>query len=133
MTAKRTQNRTTNPNPAAGKRPANARVGSYTRSDGTRVRSHTRTAQIARTKAAWIGLAFSGATSTAIVLEAGVTLLSTLAIVAIALLTTVAVLATTVADRNKKAMEGSKTRTTSRNRKTTRPRRPASGRTNRRR
>jgi len=114
-------------NPASGKRPANARVGSYTRSDGTRVRSHTRTAQIARTKAAWVGLGFSSLTSAAILLEAGVTLLSTLAVIAVAVLTTVAVLATTVADRNKKTLNKGKSRKTTTKSRTTRTR-PTSSR-----
>ncbi|MEO3788532.1 hypothetical protein ABGB12_34845 [Actinocorallia sp. B10E7] len=122
MTAKRTQNRTRNTtNPAAGKQPANARVASYTRADGTRVRSHTRQAGIARTKAAWVGLGFSSLTATAIVLEAGVTLLSTLAVLLVALLTTVAVLATTVADKNKKTLNKGKSTTKTRGTTRTRP------------
>ena len=113
-----------NPNPTASKRPANAdaraRVGSYTRSDGTRVRAHTRKADIARSKAAWVGLGFSTVTATAIVLEAGVTLISTLAIALTALLTTVAVVAGATAERNKKTLRGRKT--TRRTTRTTRTR-----------
>lgn len=133
MAAKRPTNPASSAtNPAAGKRPANARVGSYTRSDGTRVRSHTRTAQIARTKAAWTGLAFSGATSAAIVMEAGITLVSTLAMVVIALLTTVAVVANHQVARNKQAMgKGGVKGTTRKTTRKTQSRRPTKGRTTR--
>lgn len=113
------QTRSTTGNPAAGKRPANARVGSYTRKDGTRVRSHSRQAGWARSKQAWAGLGFSTLTSTAIVLEAGVTLVSTLAIVAVALLTTAAVLAQGYADRNRKTLGKGRTRRTRRTTRTT--------------
>jgi len=115
-----------NPNPSPGKRPANARVGSYTRSDGTKVRSHTRTANLARSKAAWAGLGFSTLTATAIVLEAGVTLVSTLAVTLIAVLTTVAVLAGGYAERNKKTLNGRKSA-----RRTTRTRPAYSAKTTR--
>lgn len=109
------------PNPAAGKRPANARVGGYTRSDGTKVRSHTRAAQIARSKAAWVGLGFSSLSAAAIILEAGVTAASTVAIILIALLTGVAVLAGGYAERNKKKMNAqSRRRATTRTRGSTR-------------
>jgi len=110
-----------NPNPAAGKRPANARVGSYTRTDGTRVRTHTRSVGWTRSRRAWAGLGFGTLTSVAIVLEAGVTIVSTLAIILTAVLTAVAVIAAGYAEKNKKTLRA-KTRT--RRPAGTAPRRP---------
>lgn len=114
-------------NRAAGKQPANARVGAYTRNDGTKVRSHTREVHWARSKSAWIGLGFSSLSAAAIILEAGVTLMSTIAILVIAGATTVAVIAGAYAEANKKKMGAQrKRRATSRarpgTRKTTRRR-----------
>lgn len=80
------------------------RVTSYTRRDGTRVRSHTRDAQWARSKKAWTGAGFAGVSAAAILVEFGFTLISTICVVLIALLTGAAVLAGTYAEKNKKAM-----------------------------
>lgn len=99
-------------NPASGKQSAEARYSGYTR-NGKRVRGHTRSltrqAQITRSKEVWIGLGFSTLSGIAIVLEAGVTLVSTVAWLAIALLTAGALVAKAVADSNKKKVGSSRT------------------------
>lgn len=75
------------PNPAAGKEPAEEiRYRAHTRNvNGKRVavRSHTRQAQITRTKEVWIGAGFSTLAAGAIVVEAGVTIVMSLGMVAI--------------------------------------------------
>lgn len=97
-------------NPAAGKRPANSAteakqgVRGYTKGDGTKVRSHTRTAQITRSKEAVIGAGFAGVSSIAIIAEAGFTILSALGIVLIAAFTWLAVIAGEKAAANKKKL-----------------------------
>lgn len=86
--------------------PANQqrRVTSYVKKDGTRVRSHTRSAHWARSRAAWAGAGFAGLSATAILVEFGFTLVSTVCVVLIAGLTAAAVLAGGYAERNKKKM-----------------------------
>lgn len=74
------------PNPAAGKDTAEIHYRAHRRNvNGKRVwvRSHTRQAQITRTKEAWIGAAFSTATAGAVVLEAGATIVMSLGLLAI--------------------------------------------------
>lgn len=83
------------------------------------VRSHTRSAQWARSRSAWIGAGFSTLTATAILWEAGVTLVATLSVVLIAALTAVAVVAGAYAEKNKKTMRGQRTRRTTQTRRTT--------------
>lgn len=78
-----------------------------------RVRTHTRSAQWARTKSAWIGTGFSTLSAAAILVEAGVTLVSTISVILIALLTAVAVFAGGYAERNKKRMNQQRSRRTS--------------------
>ena len=105
-------------------------VTTYVRKDGTRVRSHTRSAQWARARSAWAAAAFGTVTALAILVEAGVTLISTIAVLLIAVLTTITVLALAHAEQNKKTMSQQqarrtrtqRTRSTARTRRTTRSR-----------
>lgn len=101
------------------------RVTSYVRRDGTRVRSHTRSAGWARSRAAWASAGFATLTATAILWEAGVTVLATAGVALIALLTTVAVVAGHAVEKNRKTMAGQQ-------RRSTRSRRTSSSRTRRR-
>jgi hypothetical protein len=94
------------------------RVSSYERKDGTRVRSHTRSAHWARSRAAWTGAGFAGLSATAILVEFGFTLISTTCVVLIAVLTGMAVLAGAVAEKNKKTMGRQQRRRTTRTRRT---------------
>lgn len=96
-----------------------ARVSSYTRKDGTRVRSHTRSAHWTRSKAAWTGAGFAGLSASAILVEFGFTLISTTCVVLIALLTGAAVLAGGYAEKNRKKMGQQQRRRTTRTRRTT--------------
>lgn len=80
------------------------RVTSYVKRDGTRVRSHTRSAHWARSRAAWAGAGFAGLSATAILVEFGFTLVSTVCVVLIAGLTGAAVLAGEYAERNRSKM-----------------------------
>lgn len=96
------------------------RVTGYVKSDGTRVRSHTRSAQWARAKSTWIGAGFSTLTAAGILFEAGVTLVSTLSLLLIAVLGTVAVMAGRYVEHNRKTMASQ--------RRTRRPTRPTSSR-----
>jgi high-affinity Fe2+/Pb2+ permease len=80
------------------------RVTSYVRKDGTRVKSHTRSAGWARSRAAWVGAGFSTLTAAALLWELGATVLATVAIVITAGLTTVAVIAGKQAEKNRKTM-----------------------------
>jgi hypothetical protein len=113
-----TNTRRARPNPSAAKAAKTdekGRVSGYTKKDGTRVRSHTRSAQWARSRKAAAGAAFAGISATMIFIEFGFTLISTLSVIAIALLTTVAVFAGDIAERNKKTM-GRQARSRSRSR-----------------
>lgn len=118
------------PNPAAGKRPANGQTTSHTRAHTrtvngktVRVRASTRTIDGARAVGVWakeawtspggqrirrtaVGTATSGTVCALILAEAGITVLSTLAVLLIAVLTTVAVRAGNVVERNRKTMGG---------------------------
>ena len=111
------------------------RVTSYTRRDGTRVRSHTRSAHWARSRAAWAGAGFAGLSAGAILVEFGFTLISTACVVLIALLTGAAVLAGNYAEKNKKTMsqQQRRRRTTSRSRSNTSRSRSGTHRTSTRR
>jgi hypothetical protein len=106
-------------NPAARKRPANARVGPYTRADGTKVKAHTRAVTAAEwAKKAWksanatrirrtaTGTATAGTVCALIVAEAGFTIVSTFAMLAIAGLTTLGVWAGNIAEQNRKTLGG---------------------------
>lgn len=103
------------------------RVTSYVRKDGTRVKSHTRSAGWARSRAAWAGAGFSTLTATAILWEMGATVLATVGVVLIALFTTIAVVAGKQAEKNRKTMhrQQQRRRRTSR---TSRTRRTSSNR-----
>jgi hypothetical protein len=82
-----------------------ARVGSYTRRDGTRVRHHQRTVNPWRDAGvAWAGAAVSGATTAAVVLELGLTLISTVAILLTVIIGAVAVKATNKATKQRRTM-----------------------------
>lgn len=82
-----------------------ARVGGYTRHDGTRVRSHQRTVNPWRDAAvAWGGTAASGATTAALVLELGLTLISTLAILLTVIIGAVAVKATNRSTKQRRTL-----------------------------
>lgn len=90
----------------------NYRVGSHTRTTSsgktTRVRTHSRNAEAWREAGkAWVGVAASGAITVALVLQMGLQLVSTVAIIVTAILTVVAGAATT------KAVRPQKRRTTS--------------------
>lgn len=112
-------------------------VGGYVKSDGTRVRSHTRSAQWARAKSIWIGAGFSTLGAAGILWEAGVTLVSTFALLLIAVLGTVAVMAGRYVEHNRKTMASQHrtrrpTRTTSSRARTSSSRTGSRSRTNNR-
>lgn len=67
------------------------RVRNYTRSDGTKVRSHDRRLAWKKAAAAWSGTAASGALSVALVLELGFTIISALAMLLTAIIGALAV------------------------------------------
>lgn len=115
------------PNPAAGKKPANASVSGHTRADGTKVRAHTRSVNKARIVGTWAGTATSGVVCVGIIAEAGFTVASSIGVVLIASFTWLAVVAGNYAEKNKKTMAGQKKR-----RQATR-RKPAARRTSTRR
>jgi hypothetical protein len=107
------------PRKPTGRPQQRERVTSYIRKDGTRVRSHTRSAHWARSRAAWAGAGFAGLSAAAILVEFGFTLISTTCVVLIAVLTGAAVLAGAVAERNKKTIgRQQKRRRTTRTRRT---------------
>ncbi|WP_141581308.1 hypothetical protein [Actinomadura sp. WMMA1423] len=116
------------PRKPTGRTQQKPRVTSYVRKDGTRVRSHTRSAHWARSRAAWAGAGFAGLSATAILVEFGFTLISTVCVVLIAALTGAAVLAGTYAERNRKTMA----RQQKRRRRTARTRRTPSSSSGRR-
>lgn len=115
------------PRKPTGRTQQKPRVTSYVRKDGTRVRSHTRSAHWARSRAAWAGAGFAGLSATAILVEFGFTLISTVCVVLIAVLTTLAVIAGQYAEKNKKTMGRQQRR-----RRTTRTRRTPSSSSRRR-
>ncbi|MBC6458446.1 hypothetical protein [Actinomadura sp. HBU206391] len=91
-----------------------ARVHSYTRRDGTRVRSHNRAmSEWKQAGAAWAATAGSGATTLALVTQLGLALISTLAIVLTLLLATLATHLTEKASKPRRTMRA-KTRPRSR-------------------
>lgn len=97
------------------------RVTSYVRKDGTRVKSHTRSAGWARSRAAWVGAGFSTLTAAAILWEMGATVLATVAVVITAGLTTVAVIAGRQVEKNRRTMsQQQRRRATSRTSRTRR-------------
>lgn len=79
-------------------------VGGYVKSDGTRVRSHTRSAQWARAKSIWIGAGFSTLGAAGILWELGVTIISVGSLALIAVLGTVAVIVGRHVEKNRKTM-----------------------------
>ncbi|MFD0854163.1 hypothetical protein ACFQ07_18140, partial [Actinomadura adrarensis] len=81
-----------------------AHVRSHTRKDGTKVKSHNRDAAVAQAKAAWVSTGVSGLTTVALVLEMGLTILSTTALVVTALLGWLGVWASQKATKNKRKM-----------------------------
>lgn len=83
------------------------RVRSHTRRDGTKVHSHNREAAMAQAKAAWVGTGISGLTTIALVLEMGLTIISTIALVLTALLGLLAVHASQKATKNKRKLRAS--------------------------
>ncbi|MGW5411848.1 hypothetical protein [Actinomadura geliboluensis] len=104
--------------------PKQRRVTSYVKKDGTRVRSYTRSAGWARSRAAWAGAGFSTLTAAAILWEAGATVLATTGVVIIAAVTSVAVIAGKYAEKNRKTMaRQQRRRRTTRTRRTTTTRR----------
>ncbi|MCW2919144.1 MAG: hypothetical protein JWN52_7212 [Actinomycetia bacterium] len=80
------------------------RVNSYTKRDGTKVRSHDRSVAWKRAAAAWAGAGISGVTTLGLVFELGMTLISTLALVLTALLGFIAVKASQHAAKNRMQM-----------------------------
>ncbi len=111
------------PNPAAGKRPANAQTTSRTRAHTrtvngktVHVRASTRTRDWARS--AWTsvnatrirrtaaGTATAGTVSALILAEFGFTLITTLSVAGIAILTGVAAYAGSIAETNRATMNG---------------------------
>lgn len=82
-------------------------VRGHTRKDGTKVKSHNREAALAQAKAAWIGTGVSGLTTLALVLEMGLTIISTIALIITALVGWAAVHATQKATKNKRKMRAS--------------------------
>lgn len=92
------------PNPAAGKRPANASVSGHTRKDGTKVRAHSRSVNKTRIKATWAGTATSGVVCAGILVEAGFTAASSIGVVLIAAFTWLAVVAGGWAEKNRATM-----------------------------
>lgn len=91
-----------NPNPAAGKRAANARVGGYTRADGTKVRSHSRSVKGRRMLAAGTSAATSGVVAFFTVAEFGFGTITAIAVLLTALVTWLAVVAGDWVAENKK-------------------------------
>ncbi|MFE9099809.1 hypothetical protein [Actinomadura geliboluensis] len=91
------------------------RVRSHTRKDGTKVKSHNREAALAQAKAAWIGTGVSGLTTLALVVEMGLTIISTTALIITALVGWLAVHASQKATKNKRKLRAN---TAARRRKT---------------
>lgn len=93
------------------------RVSSYTKRDGTKVRSHDRRAEWKKAAAAWSTTAAAGTVSAALVAELGFTLISAVAMVLTALVLALAVALTRKLNEPKRKMRA-KTRKPA-------PRRPA--------
>lgn len=93
------------------------RVRSYNRLDGTKVRSHNRSAEWRKAGAAWSSTAASGAVSLALVTELGFTLIS-----AVVMLATVLIGALAVTLTQRAAAPHRKPNTTSRTHTRTKPR-----------
>ncbi|MEO5874595.1 MAG: hypothetical protein ABIS86_00280 [Streptosporangiaceae bacterium] len=80
------------------------RVRDYTRTDGTKVRSHNRSLAWQQARAAWVGVGITGITTTGLIAEFGLNLVSTIFLVLTALVTWVAVWASQKANGNKAKM-----------------------------
>lgn len=80
------------------------RVGSYTRADGTSVRSHSRENQWRQAAGAWVGAGASGALSLALVADLGFTIISGLAMLLTALIAAGALMATERVTRKQRTM-----------------------------
>jgi hypothetical protein len=84
--------------------PRTTRVGSYSRRDGTKVKSHNRELAWKQARAAWAGAGVSGITTMALIAEFGLSLVSTIFLILTALLTWLAVWAGQKANGNKRKM-----------------------------
>jgi hypothetical protein len=106
-------------NPAAGKKPANAHVGGYTRSDGTKVRSHSRSVHLTRIQQTAVGTASAGTVCTLILFEAGFTIIASLAMVLTAAFSWLLWRASESADKNRSRTKTRKRRPAAKKRRTT--------------
>lgn len=78
---------TRKPNPAAGKQPATARVRTYTKADGTKVRGHSREADWSTSKKAWVAAGTTGATVAGLLVHATLGTVGVVILVLIAIIT----------------------------------------------
>jgi hypothetical protein len=106
-------------NPASGKRPANAHVGGYTRSDGTKVRGHSRSVHLTRIRQTAVGTASAGTVCALILLEAGFTIVASLAMVLTAVFSWLLWRASESADKNRARTKTRKRRPAPKRRRTT--------------
>lgn len=106
------------PNPAAAKRPANARYSGYTRADGTRVKGHTRSVKTQRMIAASTSAGTAGVVAFFTIAEFGFGAITAIAVVLTALVTWLAVIAGDWAAENKKKQQAQRRRTTTTRKRT---------------
>lgn len=95
----RRPNATPNPPPRA------TRVNSYTRRDGTSVKSHNRQLAWQQARAAWAGAAVSGVTTTALVFEFGFNAITAILLILTALFSYAGVWASRKHNGNKRKMK----------------------------